>query len=125
MIKRPERPRGVTVIAVLYGISAALLLIEAYAEVVKSGFVAMAGLFLAGAVGLIVWGLLEMATWARFLALALSVLLLILEGTTLWSGMMNGQLLTVINSLINISVNAWIIFYLFQPKIAAAFRRSA
>lgn len=73
----------------------------------------------------VIWGLLEMAPWARNVALVIGILLFILEAIVVWSGMMNGRLATVIQSLINMSVNGWIVCSLLQPTVAAAFRRAA
>ena len=120
-MSKTSRPPGVTTIAVLYAISAMLVLVQAYTAIISSGFRAVIYLGLGAVAAAAVWGLLEAATWGRYLTLGLSVVLFFYSATIVWPGMMNGEIVTVLVWLVRMVLHGWIVVYLLQPKIAATF----
>jgi hypothetical protein len=133
------RPTGVTVIAVLDFIGAALCVIGGLLALVGAsflgaflgqaqggnaaagGFAAMLGgaiavvFLLAGAIAAVIgWGLWGLKDWAR-------ILQIVFAGLGILFGLF-GLLHISLMLLIRLAINALIIWYLLKPEVAAAFK---
>jgi hypothetical protein len=131
-----NRPTGVTVIAVLYFVGAAFFVCiglafivggAAFASVladrtgVSAAVFAGAGIFLsiflfifAAFHALVGWGLLGLKEWARIVAIVLAAF-----------GALGGAFALFHFSpmgIIRLAISGWMIWYLVQPRVVAAFR---
>jgi hypothetical protein len=142
------RPTGVTVIAVLYFLGAVLLVLGGIGMMVGGGFIATlisqqggqgsgAGAGVFGALGaiagifflvfaaidfLVGWGLIKLKGWARIIAIVFAVLgalgaLFGLVGVFTHFGMF-----IVFWTLVRLAICGWMIWYLLQPNVSAAFQ---
>jgi len=131
-----NRPQGVTVIAVLYFLGAAFFGCLGLAFLLGGGMMATAiarhtGISAAvigglGIVGFVVmlclaavdvlvgWGLLNLKEWARIVALVFAALGLLFG----FFGLFRFNFF----SLIRLAIHGWMIWYLVQPHVVAAFR---
>ena len=133
------RPTGVTVIAILYFISAVGFILGGILFAVGGSLIGLAGgasgtgegaiglgfiagLGILGAIvmfclglipGIVGWGLLKLKNWARIVAI-------IFSGLSALTGAL-GALMLEPMSIITLAVNAWIVFYLLKPHVKAAF----
>ncbi len=141
------RPGGVTVIAVLYFIGAVLCVLGGIGMLVGGGFMATlinqsgaqgagagAGIFaaLGAAVGvvflviaaiaiLVGWGLLKLKNWARILAIVFAVLGVLGALFGLVGAFSHFGTMILVWTVIRLAINGWIIWYLLQPNVSAAF----
>jgi hypothetical protein len=133
---RMNRPQGVTVIAVLHFIGAAFLGCLGLAFLLGGGVMAAAiarhtGISAAviGSVGIVAfvmfmcfaalnvligWGLLNLKEWARIVAIVFAGLGVLGGFFSLFRFSFFG--------LIRLAISGWIIWYLLQPQVVAAFR---
>jgi hypothetical protein len=133
---RMNRPQGVTVIAVLYFVGAAFFGLLGLAFLLGGGMMAaaiaretgisaavigglgivgfIAMLCLAGIDVLIGWGLLSLKEWARIVAIVFAALSAIGGFFSLFRFSFFG--------LIRLAISGWMIWYLLQPQVVAAFR---
>jgi hypothetical protein len=133
---RMNRPTGVTVIAALYFLGAAFCVCLAIVFVVGGGLAshflppdtqiprgviaAVGGLgaivmLIFGAISVVVaMGLLKLKEWARIVAIVFACIGLLFGAL--------GLLRFSFFGLIRIAINGWILWYLLQPQVVAAFR---
>ena len=142
-----QRPVGVTILAVLCFIGAALLVIcglvlllggawlatlrSAHAgaglppaAVLLAGMGAVAGIIVLALAALNVVvgiGLLGLKSWARILLIVLIAIGLVLSVLGLFSVLMAFHIGMVIRQLIVIAIDVWILYYLFRPHVKQAF----
>jgi hypothetical protein len=142
------RPTGVTVIAVLYFLGTGICLLVGigviagggmFAELIKNSggensglgagvmaaVGAVLGIFLLafGVLDLIVGiGLVKLKNWARIIALVLSGLDVLLALPGLALALLHFNLITLMFRLVLVAINGWIIWYLIQPNVTAAFQ---
>ena len=148
-----QRPAGVTVIAVLDFIGAAFCIIGAlvaffFGTMLASFIGAAAGangtaapgaapaaglmagigifigaifIFLAVLAIFVALGLLKLKNWARITAIVFSALGLLMSLNGLRGGMAGG----IVGPIIGLAINIWIIWYLLQPNVKAAFGQTA
>jgi hypothetical protein len=133
------RPTGVTVLAVLCFIGACFFVLLGIGSIVGGGFVgamlagsgssgmggaAMAGigvivgvffLVFAGLYGVTGWGLLNLKDWARIVSMVLAALG-VLGALFALIGM------HIFTALIRLAISGWILWYLNQPHVVAAFQ---
>jgi len=140
------RPTGVTVIAVLDFIGAGLCALAGLAVIFGAGFMgamlgqgqasgsAQAGglvAMLGGALGIVLliiaaisaligWGMLGLKSWARIVQIVFAVLGLL--GALM--ALMNFSSAILLGMIIRIAINGWILWYLLQKDVAAAFGQS-
>jgi hypothetical protein len=138
-----NRPTGVTVISVLYFISACLTLFVGVAFAIGGSLVKMflrdadprvmtmiasAGIivavvcFFVALIPIIVgWGLWSLKEWARVTAIVLSSIVAALRLLRIFLLLLHFNVLGIIASLIVIAIHGWIIFYLLKPHVKTAF----
>lgn len=141
------RPTGVTVIAVLYFIAASFCVLGGIGVILGGGFIAtmmsqsggqgagagagllaglgaVLGIFLligAGLAILIAMGLLKLKNWARIIAIVFAGLG-VLGGLFALIGILSHMaMFGLVWTVCRLAINAWIIYYLLQPPVAAAF----
>lgn len=140
------RPLGVTLIAVLYFISAGLLALGGIASIVGAGFgsyvasqqpdtgglaamvlggagVFLAVFFLVFAVlcGLEGRGLLKLRSWARTVAMVLAIIGALFSGLGLLGAMVRFSAFGLMNQGIQFALNLLILWYLNQAHVKQAF----
>ncbi|MGC9553694.1 MAG: hypothetical protein ACP5EK_00080 [Thermoplasmatota archaeon] len=108
----PQRPAGVAVLAMLYGLWSAVLMITGGLMVLGGGFLGLPGLAVAAAGGLVfflglfgflvAWGLWNRMNWARRVAIVFALL-----------GLLAFPVGTIISLLL--------LWYLFKPGAKKAF----
>ena len=143
-----QRPTGVTVIAVLDFIGAAFcvigglvvlfggaMLASFFGAAAANGTAAPGAGFIAGlgaVLGVIILafailfilvaiGLLKLKNWARITSIVLSALSLLNSLNGFRGGMAGG----IAGPVIGLAINIWIIWYLLQPNVKAAFGQPA
>jgi hypothetical protein len=141
-----ERPRGVTILAVLYFSFACMLVLLAVASILGMGFLshtvadkadtgglaamlfAGAGIFLAFLFfifALVCWyvgkGLLQLSNWARRLPIVVSLLWAWFSGMALIASLVRFSAVGIISNSIQLGINVWIIWYLNQGHVKEAF----
>lgn len=136
------RPTGVTIIAVLYFIGAAVCLLGGVLLFVGGGFLAtmmnqggdgaagagiLAGLgAVAGVIVLVVgvvsalvgWGLLKLKSWARIIVIIFSALGILGALAML----LHFSPLILVGFVIRLAINGLILWYMLKPEVAAAFQ---
>src|SRR5579864_8592600 len=138
------RPTGVTILAVLSFLGAALSLLGAAGLFLlgsSAGLAAMAGrggnmggpLAAMGAFAGIAWlilavlylvngiGLLKLRGWARLLTILLTLLAVVFEVIGIARAMAPMMIGLIVWDLILIAIDAWILMYLSKPRVKAAF----
>jgi len=138
------RPTGVTIIAVLDFIGAAVCVLVGLAMMLGGGFVASmlsqqqggaagvlaaigaaAGVFLlvcAAVAVLLGWGLLKLKEWARIVTIILAGLGALGALIGLAGVMGHFAAIAVVFVLVRLAINGLIIWYLLQPHVKAAFQ---
>jgi uncharacterized membrane protein (DUF2068 family) len=135
------RPTGLTILAVLYFIGTACMLLLGVALAVGMGFASVssdqagAGAFLAGlgAVGavfmfvcaglnaLLGWGLWKLKPWARLIVLIFSLIGLGFGALGLFGSLMTMDVSSIVVGTIPLAINGLIVWYMMQPHVKAAF----
>ena len=142
------RPGGVTFIAILDFLGAAICILLAITMMVGGGFVANlmsqsggqgagagAGLFaglgvVMGVVFLVIaiipilvgWGLWKLKEWARIVSIVFAVLGIVSNLFRLLTVLVHFNVILLGITLCLLALNAWIIWYLLQPNVKAAFQ---
>jgi hypothetical protein len=142
------RPTGVTVIAILYFFGTAFCLVAGIGVIAGGGFFAEyvnksgaqnagvgAGILAAivGVLGVILLvaavldivvgvGLMKIKSWARVIAIALSGLAVLGAARGIVTSMLHFNLFSLCINLMVLALNGWIVWYLLQPNITAAFQ---
>jgi hypothetical protein len=145
--RRMGRPVGVTVIAVLYFLGAVLCVLGGIGMMLGGGFMATlinqsggqgagagAGIFaaLGAAVGIVLlvvaaiavlvgWGLFKLKNWARIVAIVFAVLGVLGALFGLLGAFSHFGGIILLWTVIRLAINGWIIWYLLQPNVSAAF----
>src|SRR5215471_12242698 len=143
-----NRPVGVTVIAVLFFIAAVLAVFGGIAMMLGGGFIATlisqsggqgsgagAGLFagLGAAIGVVIlvigalyflvgWGLLKLKEWARIVTIVLAGLGILGALFGLVGVFTHFGAIIVFWTLVRLAICVWMIWYLLQPQVKAAFQ---
>jgi hypothetical protein len=140
------RPLGVTLIAILYFISAGLLSLAGIASILGAGFASYiasqhpdmgdlgamllggAGIFLAVfflvialLCGLEGRGLWKLKNWARTVAMVLAIIGVLFSGLGLLGAMVRFSAFGLLNQGIQFAINLLILWYLNQPHVKLAF----
>ncbi|HKF21628.1 MAG TPA: hypothetical protein VKE93_08670 [Candidatus Angelobacter sp.] len=142
------RPAGVTVIAVLCFLATAIGILLGIGFMVGGGFIANlinqqggqgtgagAGLFaglgvvigvailaFAALYAVVGWGLLKLKEWARIVTLVLAGLAVLGALFGLLGTFMHFSVLILFWTAVRLAIAAWIIWYLLQPNVRAAFQ---
>ena len=139
-----NRPTGVTVIAVLYFLSAACLALLGVLLIVGGGMAGaamkdsgstggmalLATMGVAGAIacfvmalipGVVGWGMWSLKNWARIVALVLAGLGLLTNGLGLLGSLMHFEIITFTIGAIIVGLYVWVVIYLLKPHVKAAF----
>ena len=133
----PERPTGVTAVAIAFLLAAAYLLVVALTMLVRPGLVSMAagaellgGLELAGpymfllvaGVGLAVaFGLLRLQRWARWMAILIAIIGMVLLLPSVSSALIDFRFGRLVWGGLGVIVRSMIVWYLFQEPVKEAF----
>lgn len=139
------RPTGVTILAILNFIGAALCLLGGIAMILGGGFLAtmlsqgqgaggagiLAGLGAAAGVVIIIcggisaligFGLWKLKGWARIVSIVLYGISAVLQLLGLLGSLAHFNAFAVIWSVFWIAVDAFVIWYLLKPEVKAAFQ---
>lgn len=144
------RPVGVTILAVLYFLGAVFCLLGGIGMMMGGGMMATlltqqgqgsggaAGLMagLGAALGVVIlifaaldallgWGLWKLKNWARIITIVLMVISIGLQLFGLVGILAHFNLFSLILSVVFIAIYAWIVWYLLQPNVKAAFQAQA
>ena len=133
----PERPTGVTAVAIAFLLAAAYLLVVALTMLVRPGLVSMAagaellgGLELAGpymfllvaGVGLAVaFGLLRLQRWARWMAILIAMIGMVLLLPSVSSALIDFRFGRLVWGGLGVIVRSMIVWYLFQEPVKESF----
>jgi multidrug transporter EmrE-like cation transporter len=133
----PERPTGVTAVAIAFLLAAAYLLVVALTMLVRPGLVSMAagaellgGLELAGpymfllvaGVGLAVaFGLLRLQRWARWMAILIAMIGMVLLLPSVSSALIDFRFGRLVWGGLGVIIRSMIVWYLFQEPVKEAF----
>lgn len=140
------RPLGVTLIAILYFISAGLLALFAIASIVGAGFGSyiasqqpdtgnLAAMLLGGAgvflavfflviallCGLEGRGLWKLKNWARTVAMVLAIIGVLFTGLALMGAMVRFSAFGLLNQGVQFAINLLVLWYLNQAHVKQAF----
>ncbi len=135
------RPTGVTILAVLYFVATACMLLLGVALAVGMGFAGvssdqagagafLAGLGIVGAVfmfifgglyGLLGWGLWKLKTWARLIVLIFACILLGFGALGLFGSLLTMDMSSIAMGTLPLAINGLIVWYMLQPHVKAAF----
>ena len=141
MMMHRERPTGITILAVLYFIFTACLLLVGVALAVGMGFAGasadqtgvgavLAGLGMVGAVvmfvcaglyGLLGWGLWKLKGWARLIVLIFAIIGLGFGALGLMGSLITMEITSIVVGSIPLAINGLITWYMLQPHVKAAF----
>jgi len=141
-----QRPGGVTVIAVIDFIGSGLLVLAGIAAFFGGAFIgALVGgsasrsgagagvgmmigaflgfflLLLACISGVTGWGLWSLKEWARIVQIVLAALGVITRLFSIMTVMAHGRIFGLPFSLLFLAYYGWVIYYLIQPEVRAAF----
>ena len=140
-----NRPTGVTVIAVLDFLGAALLVCVGLLAFVGMGFLAtlarassgsaiptavLAGmgvvigvvvLFFAAISAIIGYGILNLKEWARIIQMVFAGIAVVFGGLGLLASLVHFQIIGMFISAIRVGIGLLIFWYLMQPQVKAAF----
>lgn len=141
-----NRPTGVTVIAILYFLSAGLFILLALGLIAGGGLAGlaaggasaegMAGLGIlagAGVVGGVIalcmalipgitgFGLWKLKNWGRIIAIIFAVLGALGQVGGVLMSLMAFEIFSLFFGLVMLGINVWIIMYLMKPHVKAAF----
>jgi hypothetical protein len=147
--RKMNRPTGVTVLAVLQFIGAGFCVVAALLMMVGGTFVAailgrvgaggdggtaMAGmgalfgvvggvfcLALAALYGVVGWGMWSLKSWARIVTIVLAAIGALFQVMGIMGSMLHFRIGALIWNLIWLGVNGFIVWYLIQPRVKAAF----
>lgn len=143
-----NRPAGVTVIAVLEFLGAAVCILLGLGAMLGGGFLAtimsqsggqgsMAGAGILGALGAAVgvvllvfaalyvvvgWGMLKLKGWARIISIVLAGLAILGGLLGLVSIFTHFLVIGLFWLIVRLAVAGWILWYLLQPNVSAAFQ---
>ena len=133
----PERPTGVTAVAIAFLLAAAYLLVVALTMLVRPGLVSMAagaellgGLELAGpymfllvaGVGLAVaFGLLRLQRWARWMAILIAMIGMVLLLPSVSSALIDFRFGRLVWGGLGVIIRSMIVWYLFQEPVKESF----
>lgn len=137
------RPTGVTVIAVLDFVGAGFCVLAGLGMMLGGGFIATmmnqqqgagagvlaaigaaAGvllLFCAAIAAVLGWGLLKLMNWARIVTIVFAALGAVLGLFGLFAVVAHFAPIGIFWALCRLAINGWIIWYLLQPHVKAAF----
>jgi hypothetical protein len=141
-----QRPGGVTAIAVIDYIGAGLLVIGGIAAFFGGAFIgailgrgasqsgagAGLGMLIGGAIGFFLlilaalsavvgWGLWSQKEWARIMQIVLAALGVMGRLFSMMAVMNHGRMFALPFNLVFLAYYAWVIYYLIQPEVRAAF----
>jgi len=146
-----NRPVGVTIIAILQFLGAALLVLVGIAMIVGGGMIGailgsamgqnsqipggsltgiMAGLgivvaavfFVFAAISAVLgWGMWSLKNWARIITMVFSCIGLLFGGLGLIFALMRFNMFSLVFVMIRLAINGLILWYLLQPDVKAAF----
>jgi uncharacterized membrane protein (DUF2068 family) len=136
-----QRPTGVTILAVLYFLGTACLILAGMLLAVGLSFAGtsadqagatafLAGMGIVGAVlmfiiagvyGLLGWGLWSLKSWARLVVLIFAFIGLGFGVLSLMGSMMTMHMGAVVIGLLPIAIHGLVAWYLMQPHVKAAF----
>lgn len=132
-----QRPAGVTAVAAAFFLAGAYLLAVGLTMLARPGLVSMAagaellgGLELAGpymfllmaALGVVVaFGLWRLHRWARWLAILIAMIGVVLLLPSVSSALIDFQLGKLVRDGLGVMVRTMIVWYLFQGPVAEAF----
>lgn len=144
------RPVGVTILAVLYFLGAVFCLLGGIGMMMGGGIMAtllnqqgqssggaaglMAGLGAAFGVVILIfaaldallgWGLWKLKNWARIITIVLMVISIGLQLLGLVGILAHFNLFSLILTVVFVAIYAWIVWYLLQPNVKAAFQAQA
>lgn len=135
---KPERPAGVTAVAIVFLLTAAYLLAVGLTMLARSGLISMAagaellgGLELAGpymflltaAVGVAVTlGLWRLHKWARWMAILIAMIGMMLLLPSVSSAVIDFRFAKLVWGGLGVIVRAMIVWYLYQPAVKEAFQ---
>ena len=144
------RPVGVTILAVLYFLGAVFCLLGGIGMMMGGGMMAtllnqqgqgsggaaglMAGLGAAFGVVILIfaaldallgWGLWKLKNWARIITIVLMVISIGLQLFGLVGILAHFNLFSLILTVVFVAIYAWIVWYLLQPNVKAAFQAQA
>jgi uncharacterized membrane protein (DUF2068 family) len=141
MQTQKTRPTGVTILALLYFVGTACMLLLGVALAVGMGFAGvssdqagagafLAGLGIVGAVfmfvfgalyGLLGWGLWKLKTWARLIVLIFGFIGLGFGALGLFGSLLTMDVSSIVMGTIPLAINGLIVWYMLQPHVKAAF----
>ena len=136
-----QRPGGVTLLAILNFISAAVLVCmglalflglgifgsmthERGSGLVLAGLGALGGIFflvLAAVSAVVGYGMWNLQNWARIISIVFACLAILGGVLGMMTGMLHFQPFWMVTNLFRMAIAALIIWYLFQPHVKAAF----
>ncbi len=133
----PERPTGVTAVAIAFLLAAAYLLVVALTMLVRPGLVSMAAgaellgglelagpymfLLVAGAGLAVAFGLLRLQRWARWMAILIAIIGMVLLLPSVSSALIDFRFGRLVWGGLGVIVRSMIVWYLFQEPVKEAF----
>jgi multidrug transporter EmrE-like cation transporter len=133
----PERPTGVTAVAIAFLLAAAYLLVVALTMLVRPGLVSMAAgaellgglelagpymfLLVAGAGLAVAFGLLRLQRWARWMAILIAMIGMVLLLPSVSSALIDFRFGRLVWGGLGVIVRSMIVWYLFQEPVKEAF----
>jgi multidrug transporter EmrE-like cation transporter len=133
----PERPTGVTAVAIAFLLAAAYLLVVALTMLVRPGLVSMAAgaellgglelagpymfLLVAGAGLAVAFGLLRLQRGARWMAILIAMIGMVLLLPSVSSALIDFRFGRLVWGGLGVIVRSMIVWYLFQEPVKEAF----
>jgi len=133
----PERPTGVTAVAIAFLLAAAYLLVVALTMLVRPGLVSMVAgaellgglelagpymfLLVAGAGLAVAFGLLRLQRWARWMAILIAIIGMVLLLPSVSSALIDFRFGRLVWGGLGVIVRSMIVWYLFQEPVKEAF----